>query len=373
MNLLIPHDFEANYVLGFAKGLAANGVEFTVVSSDDTELRLIAAGIPQINIRGSIDPARPKWKKALNLARYYAHLFWLIFRDRGFTVHFNGLFTNRIILFDGIVLPFWIRLWSERFVYTAHNLLPHDRDNSRFFFWVYRLIYSLPHDIIAHTNKVADQLSSEFHVRPSKITVISIGLNEEIEETHLSFREARKLLELPEGGQIGLFFGKVEPYKGVDRLAEAWGIVKTPATRLLIAGWCPDTGYAHLVHSAIAKSPRKASIQWREGFVANGLVAVWLRACNVVVMPYRNIYQSGVVFLCLRFGVPIVATDVGSLSEFIDSESGIIAQTNDPAGIATALDQFFLNPARFRREEIANRAQRYLWVAQCQRIRHLYQ
>jgi glycosyltransferase involved in cell wall biosynthesis len=373
MNLLIPHDFEANYVIGFAKGLAANGVEFTVVSSDENEPRLIAAGIPQINIRGSVDPGRPKWKKALNLARYYAHLFRLIFRHRGFTVHFNGLFTNRIILFDGIFLPLWIRLWSKRFVYTAHNVLPHDRDNNRFFFWVYRCIYAFPNDIIAHTTKVADQLRSEFYVRPSRITVISIGLNEEIEETHLSPEEARKLLGFPREGQIGLFFGKVEPYKGVDRLADAWGMVRTPATWLLIAGWCPDTCYAQRVHSAIASSPRKESIQWREGFVANDLVAVWLRACNVVVMPYRNIYQSGVVFLCLRFGVPVVATDVGSLSEFIDSESGIIAQTNDPAGIATALDQFFSDPARFRREEIAKRAQRYLWAAQCHLIRHLYQ
>jgi len=373
MNLLIPHDFEANYVLGFAKGLVSNGVEFTVVSSDETESRLIAAGIRQINVRGSIDPSRPKWKKALDLARYYAQLFRLIFRHRGFTVHFNGLFTNRIILFDGIFLSLWIRLWSKRFVYTAHNVLPHDRDDSRFFFWAYRWIYTFPHDIIAHTTRVADQLSSEFHVWPSQITVISIGLNEEIEETHLSAEEARKLLELPEDGKLGLFFGKVEPYKGVDRLAEAWGMVQTPATRLLIAGWCPDTGYAQRVHSAIAGSPRRASIQWREGFVANELVAVWLRACNVVIMPYRNIYQSGVVFLCLRFGVPIVATDVGSLAEFIDSESGIIAQTNNPTGIAAALDSFFSNPARFRREEIAKRAQKYLWAAQCHLIRHLYQ
>ena len=142
--------------------------------------------------------------------------------------------------------------------------------------------------------------------------------------------------------------------------------------RLVIVGWCPDPGYAQQIRNAIACSPRAATMEWREGFVPNEAVAVWLRACDVVVMPYRNIYQSGVVFLCLRFGVPVVGTNVGSLAEFIDSDSGIITATNDPAGIADALDRFFSDPTRFRRDEIARRAAKYRWDRQCLAIKHLY-
>jgi glycosyltransferase involved in cell wall biosynthesis len=113
-------------------------------------------------------------------------------------------------------------------------------------------------------------------------------------------------------------------------------------------------------------------MEWREGFMINEEVAVWFKACDVVVMPYRNIYQSGVVFLCLRFGVPIVATNVGSLSEYIDGDSGIITETNDPAGIAAGLDRFFAERTRFHREDIARKAAKYGWAQQCAAITHLY-
>jgi len=372
MNLLIPHGFEANYVVGFARGLAANGVEFTVVSDDDIAPRLATAGISQCNLRGSLDPSRPAWRKAANLVRYYLLLLWTVVRHRGATIHFNGLLSSRIILFDGLLLPVWLRLWAGRYVHTAHNALPHSRERSRLFRWVYRWVYRFPHAIIAHTNRIAHQLESEFGVDPSRIIVISIGLNEEMPTTDLSASDARRQLGLPAHGPIAFFFGKVEPYKGVDLLAEAWGAVRTPDARLVIAGWCPDAGYAQQIRNAIACSPRAATMEWREGFVPNETVAVWLRACDVVVMPYRNIYQSGVVFLCLRFGVPVVGTNVGSLAEFIDSDSGIITATNDPAGIAEALDRFFSDPTRFRRDEIARRAAKYRWDRQCLAIKHLY-
>ncbi|MGE3841575.1 MAG: glycosyltransferase [Vicinamibacterales bacterium] len=105
----------------------------------------------------------------------------------------------------------------------------------------------------------------------------------------------------------------------------------------------------------------------------NDEVAVWLRARDVVVMPYRNIYQSGIVFLCLHFGVPIVATDVGCLSEYVDEVSGIIAPPDNPAGFAEALDRFFASRTYYNREVIARQGIKYAWERQCLAIRHLYQ
>jgi glycosyltransferase involved in cell wall biosynthesis len=372
MNLLFPHGFEPNYVVGFARGLVANGIKFMVISDDVVDPRLASAGISRCNLRGSLDPARPACRKALNLFRYYVLLLWTVVRHRGRTIHFNGLLTSKIILFDGFVLPIWFRLWAGHYIHTAHNALPHSREKSLLFRCAYRWIYRFPHTIIAHTRKIAQQLETEFGVDPARIIVISIGLNEEMPLTDLSVAEARAQLGLPVQGPIALFFGKVESYKGVDLLAEAWGLVKNPSARLVIAGWCPDPTYAEQVRGAIARSPRKTTMEWREGFVPNEAVAVWLKACDVVVMPYRNIYQSGVVFLCLRFGMPIVATDVGSLAEYVDTESGIITRTNDPVGIAAALDQFFADSQRYRREEISRRAEKYRWDQQCLAIKHLY-
>ena len=373
MNLVIPHGFEANYTVGFARGLAANGIDLMVASDDDIGPRLADAGIAHRNLRGSLDPSRRTLEKAINIVRYYLRLLGVIVEYRGGTLHFNGLLASRAILLDGLLLPPWLRLWAGRYVHTAHNALPHGRETSGVFRRMYRWIYRFPHTIIAHTEKVAAQLEQEFGVTRDRIIVISIGLNEEMPTTDLSMPAARVRLGLPERGPIALFFGKLEPYKGVDLLAEAWGSVRTPGSHLVIAGWCPDQPYAEQVRSAISRSPRASTMEWREGFVPNAQVALWLRACDVVVMPYRNIYQSGVVFLCLRFGIPIVATDVGSLSEYIDDDSGIIAPPDDPDAFAAAVDRFFASCNRFDREAIAGQALKYSWDRQCLRVRHLYQ
>jgi len=371
-HLIVPHGFEPNYVLGFVRGLVANGARFTVVSSDETCARLKAAGIPQEKLRGSHDTDRSVLQKALDLTRYYLALFWTIFRHRNRTIHFVGLLSSRIILFDGLVLPVWMRLWAARYVHTAHNVLPHGRSEQRLFRIMYRWIYRFPHHIVAHTPKIAEELARDFGVDPARISVISIGLNEEVPDTSLTREDARRELGVPQSAPLLVFFGKVESYKGVDVLAEAWGRVQTPESRLVVAGWCPDGAYAAQVRNAITRSPRASSLEWREGFVPNEQVATWLKACDAVVMPYRNIYQSGVVFLCLRFGVPIVATRVGSLPEFIDDNSGVFADENSPKGIAAAIDRFFACHHNYQREEIARRAQRYSWASQCAAIKHLY-
>jgi glycosyltransferase involved in cell wall biosynthesis len=277
-----------------------------------------------------------------------------------------------MILFDGLVLPLWFRLWARCYVHTAHNVLPHGKADRALFRRVYRWVYRFPHHIVAHTPRIAEELARDFGVNPARISVISIGLNEEVPDTSLTREDARRQLGVPEAVPLLVFFGKVESYKGVDVLADAWGRVQTPESRLVVAGWCPDGVYASQVRTAMAQSPRASSMEWREGFVPNEQVAAWLKACDAVVMPYRNIYQSGVVFLCLRFGVPIVATRVGSLPEFVDDNSGVFADENSPAGIAAAIDRFFARRTHYRREEIAKRAQRYSWATQCAAIKHLY-
>jgi glycosyltransferase involved in cell wall biosynthesis len=309
----------------------------------------------------------------VNLARYYVLLCWTILRHAGRTIHFNGLLTDRIILFDGVVLTLWMRLWAGCYVHTAHNVLPHGKEHRKLFRWAYRWIYLFPDHIIAHTPRIAEQLVADFGVAQERISVISIGLNEEVPDTPFTKAEARQKLGLPAKAPLLVFFGKVESYKGVDVLAEAWGGVQTREARAVVVGWSPDAGYTRKIKEAMARSPRASTIEWREGFVPNAEVALWLTACDAVVMPYRNIYQSGVVFLCLRFGVPIVATRVGSLPEFIlDGQTGVFADENTPAGIARAIDRFFATAEKYSRPEIARRAAPYGWPQQCEAIKHLY-
>jgi glycosyltransferase involved in cell wall biosynthesis len=53
-------------------------------------------------------------------------------------------------------------------------------------------------------------------------------------------------------------------------------------------------------------------------------------------------FQSGVLFLGYGFGLPVIATDVGSLKDdIVEVETGFLSPPNDPALLATAIETYF--------------------------------
>jgi glycosyltransferase involved in cell wall biosynthesis len=373
MNILIPHGFEANYTLGFVKGLAANGVKCCVLSCDGTEARLSAAGISNVNLRGSLAEGRPVLTKLGNLLRYYGRLLLFLFRHRKGTVHFTGIFRNRLILFEGILVNLCFRLLSRRYMYTVHNVLPHSRERSRVFRWAYRRVYRIPDIMLVHTERARRQLIEQFDVPDAKIRVISIGLNEEMPLTALTRSDARARLGFGDSDRLILFFGKIDEYKGLDLLIDAFDRLDLPGARLIIAGVFRTSAYRERILAAIAAARRQADIRLHERAIPNEEVEVFFKGCDVLCLPYRNIYQSGLIFLGSRFGLPMITTDVGSLSEFVADGMGLTTKTNDAAGIREALMEFFAPSTRFRREDIMTRAQKYRWDRICRALVPLYE
>lgn len=373
MNIVVPHGFEENYTLGFVKGLAANGVKFCVISCDGDHDRLVRAGIDCVNLRGSQSEKRSALDKVANLAGYYLALIRFLLRHKRSVVHMTGIFRNKLVLVEGLALNFCLKWFSAKYIYTAHNTLPHSRADSRFFQFVYRWVYRVPDVILVHTARAKQELVARFGVPEGKIRVISIGLNEEMPLTTLEPAAARARLGIQAAEKVILFFGKLDEYKGVDLLIPAFAKLELPGKKLLLAGSFPNPEYRARVLRAIDSSPAKDCIVLHEEYVPNEDVEIFFKTCDVLVLPYRNIYQSGLVFLSLRFGVPVVATDVGSLREFIDNETGVVAETNDVDGFAAALARFFADRSRFKREKISLKANQYRWEDICRALVPLYQ
>jgi glycosyltransferase involved in cell wall biosynthesis len=62
----------------------------------------------------------------------------------------------------------------------------------------------------------------------------------------------------------------------------------------------------------------------------------------VLVLPYRHIYQSGVLFLGYNFGLPVLAADVGALKdEIIEGKTGFVFKAEDPVDLARTIDRYF--------------------------------
>src|SRR5271168_4201051 len=121
------------------------------------------------------------------------------------------------------------------------------------------------------------------------------------------------------------------------------------------------------MREAIHEDVRKGRILLREDYIPDGETEVYFKAADVLALPYRHIYQSGVLFLGYRFGLPVLAADVGSLrDEIVEGKTGFVFKPEDPVDLARVIEQYFasdlFSDLTIRRQEIRDYAlNRHSW------------
>jgi glycosyltransferase involved in cell wall biosynthesis len=135
---------------------------------------------------------------------------------------------------------------------------------------------------------------------------------------------------------VVLLFGRIAPYKGVELLFRAAPLVATavPGVRFILAGK-PVQGY-----SAPEPPPLPAGgrIDTRYGYVPNSQIAGLFEQAQVVVCPYTDASQSGVVLTAYAFGCPVVVTEVGGLPNYVDEGvTGLVVPAGSHLALADAL------------------------------------
>jgi glycosyltransferase involved in cell wall biosynthesis len=189
------------------------------------------------------------------------------------------------------------------------------------------------------------ELSEELHVRKSRITVIPFGINNAVPNTGLTSREARQRLGIRQGDKTILFFGHIAPYKGLDDLISAFHLVADGPEdyRQVIAGRPKNCDkYWSTIRKSIAKDEETGRILVKAHFIPDDETEVYFKAADVFVLPYRHVYQSGVLFLGHSFGLPALASDVGSLrDDIVEGRTGFVFQPEDPNGLARTICKYF--------------------------------
>lgn len=234
---------------------------------------------------------------------------------------------------------------------TAHVVVPHEP--IPFQKPIVDRIHGIPDLVIAHSRVDAARLAGEHGVDPARIAVIphgEYGFFEKAGDRTPTRSEARSRLGLDEDAEVALFFGYVREYKGLDVLLDAWPTVVAgrPRARLAVAG-DPVRLPAPRRRELLARLDDSGAVH-RFGYVPFEEVATWFAAADVLVMPYRRISQSGVLFLGLALGVPIVASAVGALPEMLrDGEDAVLVPPGDAAALASALARVLADPELQRR------------------------
>jgi glycosyltransferase involved in cell wall biosynthesis len=122
--------------------------------------------------------------------------------------------------------------------------------------------------------------------------------------------------------------------------------------RLLIAGKVKQghDAYWAIARTAISELP-PGIVLVHDQFIPDADVEVYFLAADGVVLPYREIYQSGLPFLAYSFGLPVIATRVGALPDDVQEErTGFLAEPGDPDALASAIRRFYESDLYRQRE-----------------------
>jgi glycosyltransferase involved in cell wall biosynthesis len=247
-------------------------------------------------------------------------------------VHFQWLPVQHL---DGHLLPGRRSASGRRrpLVLTAHDVLPREPRPGQLS--AQRRLYDRFDAVVVHSEHGRARLTHELGVDADRVHVIPHGVF-----AHLA--------DVPPSGAAGgrapfqtdrpvvLCFGLMRPYKGIDVLLDAWRGIDD--AELWIAGM-PRMDIGQLRASA------PPNVRFVPRFITDAELPAYFQRADLVVLPYREIDQSGVLFTALAFGKPLLLSDVGGFPEIAATGAARTVPAGDPAALRVALRELLSDPA----------------------------
>lgn len=252
---------------------------------------------------------------------------------------------------DLLIVPFWVSVLAP----SLTGVLKRIKSSPK--------VIGLIHNAIPHESKFYDApLFQRFAARLNAAVVLSAAVKKQVE----AMNPQLQILELrhPIYGHFGkslnpeeivslksryhldpdktclLFFGLIREYKGLEVLLDAFELL--PATfQLLIVG--EVYGDVKPLNERLEAHPKKADIHFENRFVEDDEVAGIFSMADYVLLPYLRASQSGVTAVAIHFEKPIIASNVGGLSEFIhQGKTGLLVESSSAQSLVEAIEQAHL-------------------------------
>jgi D-inositol-3-phosphate glycosyltransferase len=335
------------YAFGLATALIEKGMAMDLIGNDDLDCPEFQGkpGVAFLNLRGDQQPGAGFLTKALRVLAYYARL--LRYAATSEPKIFHILWNNKFEFFDRTFLMLYYKLLRKKIVLTLHNVNARIRDgkDTHLNRLTLKIQYRLADHIFVHTEKMKQELIEEFGKQVAPATVIPFGINNAVPNTQMKSGDARRQLGIREGEKTILFFGHIAPYKGLEYLVSAFRQIlrRRHDYRLIIAGRPKNCeSYWTEVKASLEAEDLRERVLLRSDFIPDAETETYFKAADVFVLPYRHIYQSGVLFLGHSFGLPVLAADVGSLkSDIVEGKTGFVFRPEDGDDLARVIEQYF--------------------------------
>lgn len=245
---------------------------------------------------------------------------------------------------NGLRLFHWVAFfkpWRTKIVNTIHDPEKHSGDELSLAVddsTVENMMRWFTRKYIVHGDNLIGMLARSYRVDKSKIVSIPHG--------HF---EIYKRLQKENASEVHftvLFFGRIWPYKGLDYFIQAANLAhrQTSEIRFCIAG----TGEKIDKYMAMMENPSLFEVINKKVPVAE--VGTLFQRASIVVLPYLDATQSGVIPIAYAYAKPAVATRVGALPNVvIDGQTGYLVDVRSAEQIAEKILFLWRNKAEKER------------------------
>jgi beta-1,4-mannosyltransferase len=206
-------------------------------------------------------------------------------------------------------------LHGARVAWTAHNARPHESRHARLEQWYWSAVVRRVDAVIhpsAAGQRAVEALYPELARRPH--AVVPLGHFRGTYADAVSREEARAAFGISDSARVVAFLGLVRAYKNVPHLVRTVRALPREAGEvvLLVGGAPHPAALEEEVRDAAGGDPR---VRLALEHVPDQDVQRYLRAADLVVLPFRDITNSASALLALSFDRPVLVPARGAMGE----------------------------------------------------------
>ena len=212
-------------------------------------------------------------------------------------------------------------------------------------------IYHVIHEVIPHEGDSQEQMVDLMNKAVCKFTDYIVLRNQTYVQTladrygfpvnHIIYSELWRRFPkytAPMHTKNMLFFGRMNPYKGIDNL-------------LAIAKACPDVHFSVIgkadsqIESIVNELSSLKNVTVKTGYVSDDAMHEAFVQADWIILPYNSASQSGVIIDAYKYSRPVVAFNVGAIQEQIrDGISGYLIPAGDNAAFVEKIKEVMSMP-----------------------------
>lgn len=218
---------------------------------------------------------------------------------------FDVIYFESLHIWNLIIMIFCRK---PRIYHAIHDVIPHKGDkHEKTLEIMYRFVTKLTDRIILRNVMYKDYFCKKYSYDPSKISIINLWCR---------FFPYKK----PTNTKTVLFFGRINPYKGLDNLIKI--IEKCPEIQFNVVGRV-EPG----LESNVAEIKKNKNVNLVTRYIEFEEMHNYFFKADWIILPYESATQSGVIMDAYKHSRPVISFDVGAISEqVIDGNTGFLVE-----------------------------------------------